>query len=213
MMPSYVQASLIGDVFPQAVNDTYRVSLTTRGVAGIHVNTFHVREVQVPGSSSLDLIAAAFDTIVPEYMALFPSSVTLEDVSVARVAVGSIGLPVQHYPHSDPGLRSPAEFLPFQSAVVATIKGTGGGKRGTGRMYFGYLFETDQANGLMITGQETKYDTFLDALADAFDGGPTNLTHTLGIFSRVGNSFATYVSHAVRQAIFTQRRRRLGHGA
>lgn len=213
MKAQYVQASLVSDVFPMAVGDTYRVSATTRGVAGIHVNTFHVRELQVPGSSSLDLIHAAFDTIVTEYMALFPSTVALEDVSVARVAVGQVGLPVQHYPHSETGSRAPAEFLPFQSAVVATIKGVGGGKRGTGRMYFGYLFETDQANGLMGAGMADKYDAFLTALADAFDGGAGNLTHQLGIFSRVGNSFAPYVSHAVRNAVFTQRRRRLGHGA
>lgn len=80
-------------------------------------------------------------------------------------------------------------------------------------MYFGYLFESDQANGLLISGQEVKYDAFLTALADTFDGVGGDITHVLGIFSRTGNTFATYTGHAVRQAIFTQRRRRLGHGA
>jgi len=206
-----LQTRLLGDIVPQAVNDIFRVSLVGRGVAGIHVNTFHVRQTIVVGGDPLAQVSAAFAPALVEYMACFPTTFTLEEIGVAQVIVGQTGLPVAHFPQSQLGTRTPAEFLPFQSAAVVTIKGAGGGRRGTGRMYFGYTFESDQANGLWLAGVTDKYGTFIDALADAYNGESTDFE--LGVFSTVGNVFSAYVSNVARQAVYTQRRRRLGAGA
>ena len=205
-----IQPSLFSDFSAQAVGDVYRATITGIGEAGVHLNNIHLRQEGSLAVSAEEHIQAGLTSTLSAYRALFPPNFTITDFGIARVSVGQTGLPVTHYPLSLAGTRGDAERLPHQCACVVTIKGTGGNRRQTGRVFLGYLLENDQQNGLLIPAYINLANAWVAAVATVFDGSANPFR--FGVFSRAGNQFSNYVSHTVRTTVYSQRRRRRGHG-
>jgi hypothetical protein len=151
-------------------------------------------------------------TIPSNIHSLWSPGTTLSGVTLeARTHAGVLEAQASGL-RSTPVAGTGTATLPFQSALVLSMRTTAGGQRGRGRLYMPatgtqLVAATNRVTSSQLDGFLTSMKTYLAAVQTAID---TNVDETVGlaIWSRTALSSALVTQLRVGDVVDTQRRRR-----
>lgn len=198
-----------------AVGKVYRCSVVATSLNGVHINTFHLRQIVASFSGNIynDIATTWNGAVKPSYLALFSNFLTLQYMNIAEVDDSLKGLPSQSVTLSGSGTRSVStEYLPGQCAALVEFNTGFSGRAGRGRQFIGQLVEGDQNAGNVASAFQTLMQTYGSALVDTFQAANSAVAE-LVIFSKKTNTVAVVLTAQPKTVVYTQRRRRLGVGS
>jgi hypothetical protein len=195
-----------------ALNDIYRVAVVMRRAPQNALNVTHWRAgiVVGPGQTDLQLANGMFAYLRANYAAYMTASARVDGVMLQKISPGPVGPLVLSTDAGIPGTIDD-DTLPYQTAMVLSIRSFAGGRRGRGRIYLPFWPEGNNsvdaqpdigalAKGLILAS---------NYLSPAVIGTPAvnTVAMVLGVWSHLHGTFADALSMVPRTDWGTQRRR------